>query len=464
MTGQKRKEKILAILEESGTVNVSDLAGAFSVSDKTIRRDLEALESKGLLVRFRGGAKKREADDVSTNQMKFELSEDAPVRIVDEEGTDVTEEMEPPQKIEQAWVVKTSKPEWIVKAIEKNRPGTIEETQKPKKDLDIIEVGAPIKPETLAELIKLAGPESKKAMPIPSDETAGQATAKDSASLPKKRDDKRKGRPRRKARPAKPVKATGEVKASESKEPPRSKKVAESRKQKRPVTEVREDKRRTADKPTRPRKKREDREETTPKKDSKKRKVLESAQIIIALICLVAGAVIAIYVLFFAGDPGQGDGADGGTMQELVTHRELSFYVPDNWNVLEGDGNDTVIRIRGRQGDIIGAMTVSTHEGNPDASLEANFDEISARIHQGITDLQSDVIQFGNTPTRRHSYTDPSGEIEASLNTFLIPSGENIKYIQLRKPIDGFNQNLLTQFNEIVRSMNFQPNEFTREQ
>ena len=412
MTGRERREKILAILETSETVKVSDLARDFLVSEKSIRRDFQNLESKGLIIRFRGGAMRPDTADVSVNQMKLELAEELPVEPPDSKGLDVAFKEGSAHEVEQAWVIKASRPKWIVKAIEKNRPGTIEETQKPKKDLDIIEVGAPIKPETLAELIKLADPESKKTLPIPSEEVARQTTAKEPEPLSKskKRDKGRGGeeRPRRKVKPTQPVKAT--------------------------------------------------------KKASEKRTVSDVVQIVIALICLIGGTALAIYVLFFAGDRSQGDGADIDMMHELITHEELNFYVPENWNLLEGGGGDTVIRIRGRQGDIIGAMTVSTHEGNPDASLEANFDEISVRIHQGVTDLQSDVIQFGNIPTRRHSYTDPLGEIETSLNTFLIPSGENIKYIQLRKPIDGFNQDLLSQFNEIVRSMNFQPNEFTREQ
>ena len=496
MTGQERREKILAILEESGTVNVSDLAGDFDVSEKTIRRDLDTLEGKGLLVRFRGGAKKREPGDISVNQMRFELSEEAPVRIVDEEGLDVTNEMESFQTINQAWVVKTSRPDWIVKAIKKNRPGTIVEPmelakkesskdveekrsvasvkedepaspdaaiefQEPKKDLNVIEVGAPIKPETLAELIKLADPESKKTMPIPSYEATQQATAEDPESLPKKRDEEKEERPRRTARTAKPAKTTGEVKASEPKKPPKSKKATEPRKQTKPVAEVREDKQRKADRPARPRKKREEQEETAPKKVSKTRKFLDVVYITIALICFIGGAALAIYIL--VNDRVQGDIADVNMMHEVVTHEDLSFYVPENWNVLERGGNNTIIRIRDRQGDIIGAMTISTHAGNLGSTLEANFDEISARIHQGVTDLQSDVKQFGNTPTRRHSYTDLSGERGASLNTFLIPSGENIKYIQLRKPIEGFSQELLTQFNEIVGNMNFQPSEFSRE-
>ena len=575
MTGQERREKILAVLEESGTVKSIEIAEAFGVSEKSIRRDIIELEGKGLLIRLRGGAKKlddhappaedmestdaampveqaRETDavipvdqvdskdaakpveqtrkkdagkpvkkakerevvepveqiklddvDMSANQMKLELSEEPskkPSKRLSSKAKVADKSDNKSEQVPPGVVVKTSRPEWILKAIEKNRPGTIVEPvasakeekpqknvkkkktevplkqaepalsdaavepEKPKKDLNVIEFGTPIKPEALAELIRLADPESKKTMPIPSDEAAQQAAAKEPEVLPKKRGEERGKRPRRKARPAKPVKATEEVKASEPEEPPKPKKTTVSRKQKRPVTEAREDKRRKAEQPTRPRKKKEKQEETTPEKKSEKRKALDVVLIIIALVCLIGGTTLSIYVLFFAGDRGDDNGADVDMMHEMITHEELSFYVPENWNLLEGGGNDTVLRIRGRQGDIIGAMTVSTHAGNPGSTLEANFDEISARIHQGITDLQSDVMQFGNTPTRRHSYTDASGEREASLNTFLIPSGENIKYIQLRKPIDGFNQDLLTQFNEIVRSMNFQPSEFTREQ
>jgi DeoR/GlpR family transcriptional regulator of sugar metabolism len=51
-----RRSEILKYLEEKVFVGVADLSAAFGVSDVTIRRDLDALESTGRLARRHGGA------------------------------------------------------------------------------------------------------------------------------------------------------------------------------------------------------------------------------------------------------------------------------------------------------------------------------------------------------------------------------------------------------------------------
>lgn len=51
-----RSEKILSILKNNNFVEVADLCKKFSVTEMTIRRDLDDLASKGLVVRTHGGA------------------------------------------------------------------------------------------------------------------------------------------------------------------------------------------------------------------------------------------------------------------------------------------------------------------------------------------------------------------------------------------------------------------------
>ena len=53
---EERRNKILALLKEENKVLVTDLCKAFSVSQATIRTDLNALERQGLLQRTHGGA------------------------------------------------------------------------------------------------------------------------------------------------------------------------------------------------------------------------------------------------------------------------------------------------------------------------------------------------------------------------------------------------------------------------
>src|SRR5699024_5088065 len=54
-----RAQTILNTLEEQGAVHVLDLATELDVSAVTIRKDLKALEQRGLLRRTRGGAEPR---------------------------------------------------------------------------------------------------------------------------------------------------------------------------------------------------------------------------------------------------------------------------------------------------------------------------------------------------------------------------------------------------------------------
>jgi len=56
LLGEPRRMKMLAWLQEEGSARVRDLAEAFSVSDVTIRQDLERLELEGHVVREHGGA------------------------------------------------------------------------------------------------------------------------------------------------------------------------------------------------------------------------------------------------------------------------------------------------------------------------------------------------------------------------------------------------------------------------
>ncbi|MCG8452708.1 MAG: DeoR/GlpR family DNA-binding transcription regulator [Spirochaetales bacterium] len=51
-----RRQRILSELDSKGAVRVEELGRLFSVSEMTVRRDLDALEAEGLLERTHGGA------------------------------------------------------------------------------------------------------------------------------------------------------------------------------------------------------------------------------------------------------------------------------------------------------------------------------------------------------------------------------------------------------------------------
>lgn len=57
MLREKRHELILDWVEDYGFIQVSKLKDLLGVTDMTVRRDLQELEDKNLLVRVHGGAK-----------------------------------------------------------------------------------------------------------------------------------------------------------------------------------------------------------------------------------------------------------------------------------------------------------------------------------------------------------------------------------------------------------------------
>ena len=56
MLVQERHEALKGLLQNNGTIVVSDLAREWQVSEMTVRRDLKALEEQGMLARVHGGA------------------------------------------------------------------------------------------------------------------------------------------------------------------------------------------------------------------------------------------------------------------------------------------------------------------------------------------------------------------------------------------------------------------------
>ena len=65
MNTYERRNKIIDLVNESGSVLVADLSSAFEVSEVTVRSDLSLLAQKGLLSRFHGGASIRKEKAVT---------------------------------------------------------------------------------------------------------------------------------------------------------------------------------------------------------------------------------------------------------------------------------------------------------------------------------------------------------------------------------------------------------------
>lgn len=61
-----RRNEIVSRVLKNGEVSVSELVDAFDVSEVTIRRDLEELEGRGVLLRTYGGAVKKEENEIGS--------------------------------------------------------------------------------------------------------------------------------------------------------------------------------------------------------------------------------------------------------------------------------------------------------------------------------------------------------------------------------------------------------------
>jgi DeoR family transcriptional regulator of aga operon len=80
---EERRQHILSLIQKNGRVLVDELSNELGLSKITIRKDLDYLESKELLVRTHGGALPAQAGTLSdpTIQEKEELHHDEKVRI-----------------------------------------------------------------------------------------------------------------------------------------------------------------------------------------------------------------------------------------------------------------------------------------------------------------------------------------------------------------------------------------------
>ena len=80
LSKNKRLEAITKIVEQKGTVRVSEIVTSLNVSDMTVRRDFTELEELGILKRTHGGAKSK-----NTFQYKELSHEDKYVLNIEEE-------------------------------------------------------------------------------------------------------------------------------------------------------------------------------------------------------------------------------------------------------------------------------------------------------------------------------------------------------------------------------------------
>ncbi|MCC3355857.1 DeoR/GlpR family DNA-binding transcription regulator [Bacillus sp. REN16] len=70
----ERHKKIVDLVNERTSIRVTELSKIFSVTEETIRRDLEKLEKESLLMRSHGGAVSIEKDHAETSYLEREIT------------------------------------------------------------------------------------------------------------------------------------------------------------------------------------------------------------------------------------------------------------------------------------------------------------------------------------------------------------------------------------------------------
>ncbi|WP_096189957.1 DeoR/GlpR family DNA-binding transcription regulator [Evansella halocellulosilytica] len=73
MLAEERYKKIVALVNDRGSIRVSELSRAFGVTEETIRRDLGKLEEEGRLTRSHGGAVSVETNESEIPYFKREI-------------------------------------------------------------------------------------------------------------------------------------------------------------------------------------------------------------------------------------------------------------------------------------------------------------------------------------------------------------------------------------------------------
>jgi len=73
MLKEERQEIILESLNKADIIRVADLTQKLEATEMTIRRDLQSLEERGLLIRIHGGARSKESakfEELSLNEKR----------------------------------------------------------------------------------------------------------------------------------------------------------------------------------------------------------------------------------------------------------------------------------------------------------------------------------------------------------------------------------------------------------
>jgi DeoR/GlpR family transcriptional regulator of sugar metabolism len=114
----ERQRKIVDLVNERLSVRVTELSKIFSVTEETIRRDLEKLEKENLLMRSHGGAVSIEKDQGETSYIEREITKAAEKKAI---AVEAVRSIEPGDQI----VLDASTTAWYVAKELEDMPLTV---------------------------------------------------------------------------------------------------------------------------------------------------------------------------------------------------------------------------------------------------------------------------------------------------------------------------------------------------
>lgn len=118
MLSAERYEKIVQVVNDQGSIRVSDLSKLFDVTEETIRRDLDHLQSLGKLQRSHGGAVR--VQEMQSETPYFERED---INVEEKKGIarEAVKHIEPNERI----ILDASTTAWYVSSILPNIPLTV---------------------------------------------------------------------------------------------------------------------------------------------------------------------------------------------------------------------------------------------------------------------------------------------------------------------------------------------------
>lgn len=158
----ERQRKIVELVNEKLSIRVSELSKIFSVTEETIRRDLEKLEKENLLMRSHGGAVSLEEEQSETSYLEREITNSSEKKAIAIEAISL---IEPGDQIvldasTTAWYMAKELPDMPLTVLTNSIKVAIELSR--KEQIKVISTGGSL----LSQSLSFVGPLAERSLSI----------------------------------------------------------------------------------------------------------------------------------------------------------------------------------------------------------------------------------------------------------------------------------------------------------